>query len=205
MNKKLEERMTNQCKKLRDDLMFIIPSFTEIERMTIVSIGTPKVNYDAVGPLVGSYLKILIDENEELKDFVDIVGTVDDPANALTVVDKTNYLFESEYLDNFILAIDASVTSEESILFTPHVRNEGVKPGRGLGRKIREIGEASLVCPTLLIDKDASTSNILEDRWRYCSSYTDVIYLAKNITEILFDVLKEKLNMYFKDIEEELK
>ena len=205
MNEKLRERMNNQCKKLRDDLMIVIPNFTEIEGMTIVSIGTPKADYDAIGPLVGSFLRILIDENDELKDFVDIIGTTEDPANALTVVEKTNYLFESKHLDNFILAIDASVTTEETLLFTPHVRNKGVKPGRGLGKEIREIGEASLVCPTMLVDEHSTTLDILMDKWIYRSSYNDVIYLAKHITEILFNVLKEKLDMYFKDIEEELK
>ena len=141
----------------------------------IVCIGTPKIILDAVGPKVGQMLK----NNEDIL----VYGTVDEPANAITI-DRIRVELSEKYPDRKILAIDACLDCDPSNKLGKFTfRNYGVSPGAGVGKNIEEVGDVSLVVST------CSSENELFFSARNEEAYKDFIDdISKDIYEILNEV-----------------
>ena len=141
----------------------------------IVCIGTPKVILDAVGPKVGQMLK----NNEDIL----VYGTVDEPANAITI-DRIRVELGEKYPDRKVLAIDACLDCDPSNKLGKFTfRNYGVCPGAGVGKNIEEVGDVSLVVST------CSSENELFFSAKNEEAYKDFIDdISKDIYEILNEV-----------------
>lgn len=98
----------------------------------IVCIGTDRSTGDALGPLVGSKLKLM-----EPKDFV-VFGTLDEPIHALNI-EETLQFIQNTYPRSGIIAIDASLGQINSV-GTIQVQEGPLKPGAGVKKNLPEIG-----------------------------------------------------------------
>ena len=106
------------------------------EKTLIVCIGTDKCIGDCLGPLVGTLLK---------KKFfpLEVLGTLDSPIHALNLDKKITEILK-KYPDHHIIAIDACLGDSKSI-GEIHTRNEPIHPGKGVGKSLRSVGDASII------------------------------------------------------------
>ena len=106
------------------------------ENTVIVCIGTDRAIGDALGPLVGTMLK-----NSDFK--YPVYGTLDNPIHALNIYESIDNIKKSHPKGNF-LAIDACLGSKSSI-GNIQIREGPILPGKGVGKKLPQIGHYSIV------------------------------------------------------------
>ena len=106
------------------------------ENTVIVCIGTDRAIGDALGPLVGTMLK-----NSDFK--YPVYGTLDNPIHALNIYESIEHIKKSHPKGNF-LAIDACLGSKTSI-GNIQIREGPILPGKGVGKKLPQIGHYSIV------------------------------------------------------------
>lgn len=102
----------------------------------IVCIGTDRCIGDCLGPLVGTLLK---KTNFNLPVF----GTISDPIHALNI-DKKLEQINSNYPNATIIGIDACLGNSECI-GEIQARNYSIRPGKGVGKKLPHVGNASII------------------------------------------------------------
>lgn len=112
------------------------------EKTVFVCIGSDKVLFDIFGPLCGTLLA-----EYEIPHY----GEIGDPVNAINMYEKLHQIYDIDGIDDCdIIAIDASMTSNDNKINKLELRPFGVQPGAGMGRKFPKVGEHSLVMYTLL-------------------------------------------------------
>jgi putative sporulation protein YyaC len=107
------------------------------EEIVIVNIGTDKNIGDSLGPLTGTLLK------QKYIDSVYIYGTLENPIHALNMEEHFKAINQL-HPDAFIIAIDACLGAEEDI-GEIRVRDYGIRPGRGVGKVLPQIGDISVI------------------------------------------------------------
>ncbi|MGG7097850.1 spore protease YyaC [Clostridium sardiniense] len=112
----------------------ILDSFSE--NTIIVCIGTDKCIGDCLGPLVGTLLK------ESLFP-IPVYGSIDNPIHALNIDKQLNNITK-EHPNAYILGIDACLGQESSI-GEIHIRNFAIRPGKGVGKSLPDVGSKSIV------------------------------------------------------------
>ena len=102
----------------------------------VVCIGTDKCIGDCLGPLVGSILS--------QKFFpIPIYGTIASPIHALNLDENLEKI--NQYHPNAeIIAIDACLGEKKSI-GEIHIRDYPIRPGKGVGKKLTEVGIYSII------------------------------------------------------------
>ncbi|MFV9510313.1 spore protease YyaC [Tepidibacillus sp. LV47] len=98
----------------------------------ILCIGTDRSTGDALGPLVGSKLKLM-----EPRHYT-VLGTLEEPVHALNLENTIQFLKE-HYPDSGILAIDACLGQLRSVK-SIQVVDGPLKPGAGVYKTLPEIG-----------------------------------------------------------------
>lgn len=106
------------------------------ENTVIVCIGTDRAIGDSLGPLVGTMLK-----NSNYK--YPVYGTLDKPIHALNIYESLQSIKKKHPKGNF-LAIDACLGSKSNI-GNLQIRKGPILPGKGVGKKLPEIGNYSIV------------------------------------------------------------
>jgi putative sporulation protein YyaC len=101
------------------------------EKITFFCIGTDRSTGDAFGPLVGSRLREI---------GYNVIGTLDDPAHAENLLDRLQEVPEG----HVIVAIDACLGQPSSV-GEIHFNSGPVKPGAGVGKDLRPIGDYHLI------------------------------------------------------------
>lgn len=138
------------CKKARinkdqesngDIANFIHNKFKESgkENIVFVNIGTDKAIYDCFAPMLGTLLE---DNDSKFK----IYGNLDNPIHALNIHKKLEAIIE-ENKNNFIIGVDAAF-SEDDDIGDIIVRNKPVQPGKGVGKKLPNTGDISIIAIT---------------------------------------------------------
>lgn len=117
----------------------------------IICIGTDKCIGDCLGPLIGSFL---IEKNFPLQ----VYGTLENPIHALNLETEIEKI-KSIHPNSFTIAIDACLGDTKSI-GEIHIREDSLKPGKGVGKVLPEIGNISLIG---IIDS-TSKKDILSNR-----------------------------------------
>ncbi len=117
------------------EIAYFIKKYINSETI-IICIGTDKCIGDSLGPLVGTMLK---EKNFPLP----VYGTIDLPIHALNL-DKNLKEIKKLHPNSVILAIDASLGDEEAI-GEIHCRDFSIHPGKGVGKKLPDVGEASII------------------------------------------------------------
>lgn len=106
------------------------------DELIIVCIGTDKCIGDSVAPMVGTFIK-------EKNNNITIYGTLENPIHALNIHKKVEEIYD-EHPNSFIIGIDACLGDEEDI-GEIHIRDYGVKAGNGVGKKLPQVGDMSIV------------------------------------------------------------
>lgn len=130
----------------------------------IVCIGTDKCIIDSLGPLIGTMLS-------KEKNSVDIYGTLNEPIHAINLQESIDKIRNKNY-DN-IIAIDAclSNTKKQGVL---EIRKGAIKPGQGIGKKLPNIGNISII--GIVDSKDKDFEELLhETRLSLVYNMADVI------------------------------
>ena len=106
------------------------------DKLLIICIGTDKCIGDCLGPLVGT---LLMKEGFPYP----IIGTLQRPAHAINL-DTTVKDAKKAYPDYFVIAIDACL-GYDSCVGDIQVKMGPVHPGKGVGKKLPQIGDISIV------------------------------------------------------------
>ena len=106
------------------------------ENTIVICIGTDRAIGDALGPLVGTMLK-----NSDFK--YPVYGTLDNPIHALTIYESIEEIKRLHPKGEF-LAIDACLGSKNSI-GNIQIRKGPILPGKGVGKKLPQVGSFSIV------------------------------------------------------------
>ena len=146
----------------------------------IVCIGTDKCIVDSLGPLVGTIL------TEKLKDVdIDIYGTLENPVHALNLIENLKTINKKKYRK--VIALDACLSSKknEGII---EVRNNSIIPGKGLGKKLPEIGDISIL--GIVGHSDADFHDLIQN------THLSLIYdMSKIIAEGISQAIYKSLLM----------
>jgi putative sporulation protein YyaC len=102
----------------------------------LVCIGTDKCIGDCLGPLVGS---ILTENYFPLP----IYGTLALPIHALNIDERLHEIY-SNHPKASMIGVDACLGNEEDI-GTIRIRNYAIRPGKGVGKDLPEVGVASVI------------------------------------------------------------
>lgn len=115
------------------------------ENTVIVCIGTDKCIGDSLGPLVGTLLK-------ETLIPLPIYGTLSSPIHALNI-DKKLVEINKNHPNSLIIGIDACLGDINSI-GEIHVRDYAIHPGKGVGKTLPDVGNASIIG---IVDSSSAT------------------------------------------------
>jgi len=102
----------------------------------IVCIGTDKCIGDCLGPLVGSILT---------ENFfpLPVYGTLSAPIHALNIDERLDEIY-SNHPNASIIGVDACLGDTEDI-GEIRIRDYAIHPGKGVGKKLPEVGIASVI------------------------------------------------------------
>lgn len=103
------------------------------KNITIVCVGTDRIIGDAVGPLVGTLLK-------EYNINANVIGEFDNLVNATNV----DYIVNTLNTEDFIIAIDACITSRRENIGCIIIDNGKLYPGLGLDKKLPGFGDLTI-------------------------------------------------------------
>ena len=106
------------------------------KEIIVINIGTDKCIGDTLAPLTGT---ILTDNNCKIP----VYGTLKNPIHAVNLEHKIKEL-KTKHPDALIIAIDACLGREEYI-GDIQIRERPVHPGAGVGKKLPEVGDISIV------------------------------------------------------------
>ena len=106
------------------------------ENLVIVCIGTDKCIGDCLGPLVGTLLK-------QSMLPIPVYGSIDSPIHALNIDKKLKSIL-SDHPNSYIIGIDACL-GEESSIGEVHIRDFPIRPGKGVGKSLPDVGQKSIV------------------------------------------------------------
>ncbi|MGP3560750.1 spore protease YyaC [Geobacillus sp. BK01] len=119
---------------IRNELFSLLPA--HVPRLTVVCIGSNRINGDSLGPFVGTLLE------NAYPDHLTVIGTLRQP------VDATNIRRVSEQLQNehkaYVVAID-SIVGPRPFVHTIAIRPGALSPGTALGKSLPRIGDMSIM------------------------------------------------------------
>lgn len=143
------------------------------EDTIIVCIGTDRCIGDCLGPLVGSLLK------DKFFPFP-VYGTVASPIHALNI-DKKLIEIKEIHPHSTVIGIDACLGDSNSI-GELHVRDFPIHPGKGVGKVLPDVGDASVIG---IVDS-SDISEVFTNRSIRLSLIMD---MSKVIVDALFQAL----------------
>ncbi|MCM1992346.1 spore protease YyaC [Oceanirhabdus seepicola] len=129
---------SNNCiNTLRDSISnYIKPVVKSGRPLVILCIGTDRSTGDSLGPLVGEKLKFLDRDN------VFVYGNLKTPVHSKNLQENINLIY-STYNNPFIVAIDASLGSLQSI-GSISLQNKPLRPGAAMNKDLPPIGDISI-------------------------------------------------------------
>jgi putative sporulation protein YyaC len=176
----------------------------------VVGIGSANVFLDSLGCCVGSLVK-------ELNNEAIVYGTCIKPYHALNMQEQYNEIKEI-HANKKILAIDACIGTNNKI-GTILFKNEPIKPGEGVNKRLPAIGDYSIKCVTMtykdykndmLINRivlehpesDKYINNLYDNAELIASAIVEAdIYYKKTYKSIPYDN-SNNLNKFIKSIKE---
>lgn len=102
----------------------------------IICIGTDRCIGDCLGPLVGTLLN-------DSRFPLPIYGTISEPIHALNI-DKKLEEIKKLYPESTIIGVDACL-GENSCIGEIQARDTPIHPGKGVGKLLPNVGEASII------------------------------------------------------------
>lgn len=117
------------------EISYFIKDYID-KNTVIICIGTDRCIGDCLGPMVGTFLK---DKRFPLP----VYGTISEPVHALNL-DKKLSEIKSEHPNKNIIGIDACLGDSSSI-GEIQARDYPIHPGKGVGKILPDVGEASII------------------------------------------------------------
>jgi putative sporulation protein YyaC len=117
------------------DIAYFLKDYID-DNTLIVCIGTDRCIGDCLGPLVGSFLK-------EKSFPLPVYGTVSEPIHALNLERRLNEIKTLHPRGN-IIGIDACLGDSDCI-GEVQGRDYPIHPGKGVGKSLPDVGEASII------------------------------------------------------------
>jgi putative sporulation protein YyaC len=117
------------------NLIFEIKNYINKDTV-IVCIGTDKCIGDCLGPLVGTILT---------ENFfpLPVYGTLSSPIHALNISERLDEIYSS-HPNASIIGVDACLGDEDDI-GEIRIRDYAIRPGKGVGKELPEVGMASVI------------------------------------------------------------
>ena len=106
------------------------------QKVLVICIGTDSNIGDALGPLVGTFLK-------ERGSRLPVYGTLDSPVHAQNLVKQVGKI-KSCHAGYLHIAVDASLSRQEEVGVV-EIRNGGLYPGRALNKSLPQVGHISIL------------------------------------------------------------
>lgn len=137
------------------------------QKISILCIGTDRIIPDSLGPMIGTILS----ENIILDD-IKIIGTLESPLHALNMKKRIKRELEK---DGLVIAIDANKGNRVGEI---QVLDQPISPGKGLRKKLPQVGHLSIVGTTL---ENGELNDIYDHKIRL----GDIYKMAKTISSSL--------------------
>jgi putative sporulation protein YyaC len=138
----------------------------------ILCIGSDLVLSDSLGPLIGTFLL-----RKNINAYV--YGSLTNPVTAKEVNYAKDYLSKT-HNDCPVIAVDAAVGKEDDVGLI-RVLNKGIKPGLGVGKNLKTVGDLSIIGIVAEKNKENKLLNVT----RLNLIYTMAEQIAKGIEEYL--------------------
>lgn len=121
--------------KFPSNLIFEIKNYINKDTV-IVCIGTDKCIGDCLGPLVGTILT---------ENFfpLPVYGTLASPIHALNISERLDEIY-ANHPNASIIGVDACLGDEDDI-GEIRIRDYAIRPGKGVGKQLPEVGMASVI------------------------------------------------------------
>lgn len=121
--------------KFPSNLIFEIKNYINKDTV-IVCIGTDKCIGDCLGPLVGTILT---------ENFfpLPVYGTLSSPIHALNISERLDEIY-ANHPNASIIGVDACLGDEDDI-GEIRIRDYAIRPGKGVGKELPEVGMASVI------------------------------------------------------------
>ncbi|MDD4036032.1 MAG: spore protease YyaC [Bacilli bacterium] len=185
----------NASEKIGDHLYTLLLNLLESKKyktIKVICIGTDRSSGDCLGPLVGTFLS----ENLDI-EYLDILGTVDDPVHAGNIENICNDIRD----DDLVIAIDASLTEVKVNVGNISIGLGPIKPGSGVGKDLPEIGDVNIYTIIGLLESDAYDNfcNLINMNLNEIYNVAGVVSnCLKNAFLKLDNYIKENTNLGFK-------
>lgn len=151
--------------------------------LIILCVGTDRSTGDSLGPLIGYKL----DDKFKHNSSVHIFGTLNSPVHAKNL-DSTIEYINSNFINPFIIAIDASLGKIERVGYI-NVYEGPLKPGAGVNKKLPEVGNIHI---TGIVNMSGFMEYIIlqNTRLNLVMKMADIIALALDscINQLLSDI-----------------
>ncbi|NNU82381.1 spore protease YyaC [Geobacillus sp. BMUD] len=119
---------------IRNELFSLLPA--HIGHLTVVCIGSNRINGDSLGPFVGTLLE------NAYPDHLTVIGTLKRPVDATNIVRVHQQLLKNP--NSYVLAVD-SIVGPRPFVHTIAIRPGALAPGTGLGHSLPSIGDLSIM------------------------------------------------------------
>ncbi|MFC0295984.1 spore protease YyaC [Geobacillus jurassicus] len=119
---------------IRNELFSLLPN--DIRRLTVVCIGSNRINGDSLGPFVGTLLENVY------PDHLTVIGTLKRPVDA-TNIQRVHQQLPKEP-NSYVLAVD-SIVGPRPFVHTIAIRPGALAPGTALGHSLPSIGDISIM------------------------------------------------------------
>lgn len=147
------------------------------QNTAVICIGTDRCIVDCLGPLVGT---MLINKKLPLK----IYGTLKEPVHAVNFTKRIEFINRINHTN--IIAIDACL-SERRQPGTIEIKEGAIRPGKGIGKVLPEIGDLSIVG---IVDKSGTEFHQLLQETRL-SFIFEMAEIISNGIELAFNMSNE--------------
>lgn len=185
---KLDSSVISEMKK---DIMDKLPLISKLDKLIVFNIGTERIDFDSFGPILGTVLekKIKQPRFQILSMFLDIVGTSNDPCHGLSLPLKYEEL-DSKYKDmnTFIIATDAAIVSKYNNLHKIKIESRSIKPGAGMGKSFRSIGDVS-ICMTTLVGENGKSAFLS----KHSVSKKKIMNVCEVMSDIILEAVRDKM------------
>ena len=160
----------NMNSKFPSNLIFEIKNYINKDTV-IVCIGTDKCIGDCLGPLVGSILT---------ENFfpLPVYGTLSSPIHALNISERLDEIY-STHPNASIIGVDACLGDEDDI-GEIRIRDYAIRPGKGVGKELPEVGIASVIG---IVDSSDSSELFFSRSIRL----SFIMNMAKSISRIFIE------------------
>lgn len=176
MNIKIDIHAEDAIDQFTDALIDAIYETNKLDKdISILCFGTDKITGDALGPLVGQYLKAR-------KLDCSVIG---DLANPLTYNRLKQVVDTCLHKDCLLIAVDAATVSNPDELYKITIKNGPIVPGAGIEKPYHFIGDISITASLCLAGNSPIDTMVMLSNTRLWHVMTAASIISQGLTAVL--------------------